>query len=83
MISTSSYKNFETGMYRCCSISGDRGKTAGYEGYSYSALAPKHEFWQVWHDNIGKISEEENTRYYIEEYYKQVLSKLDPEKVYR
>ena len=31
----------------------------------------------------GKISEEENTRYYIEEYYKQVLSKLDPERVYR
>jgi hypothetical protein len=83
MISTSSYKNFETGMYRRCSISGDRGKGAGSEGDSYPALAPKRELWQVWHDNIGKISEEDNTRYYIEEYYKQVLSKLDPARVYR
>lgn len=81
-INTSSYKNFQAGMYRRCSISGDRGKMAGYEGKCYPALAPKKEFWKIWHDNIGKISEEENTRYYIEEYYKQVLSKLDPDKVY-
>lgn len=83
MINTSSYKNFETGMYRRCSISGDGGKAAGYEGTCYPALAPKKEFWQKWHDNIGKIPEEENTRFYIEEYYKQVLSKLDPNLVYR
>lgn len=48
MISTSSYKNFETGMYRRCSISFDKGKDAGYEGDSYPALAPKREFWDVW-----------------------------------
>lgn len=83
MISTSSYKNFETGMYSRCSISFDKGKDAGYDGKCYLALAPKREFWDVWKANRGKISEEENTRYYIEEYYKQVLSKLDPAKVYR
>ena len=83
MISTSSYKNFETGMYSRCSISFDKGKDAGYDGKCYLALAPKREFWDVWKANRGKISEEENTRYYIEEYCKQVLSKLDPAKVYR
>ena len=31
---------------------------------------------------LAKISEEENTKYYIREYYIQVLSKLDPEEVY-
>lgn len=82
MINTSSYKNFETGMYKSRSISFDKGKDAGYEGEAYLALAPKREFWDVWKANRGKISEEENTRYYIEEYYKQVLSKLDPKVVY-
>lgn len=83
MISTSSYKNFDTNLYRRCSISGDRGHNANFFGDCFPELAPKKDFWQKWHDNIGKISEEENTRYYIEEYYKQVLSKLDPEMVYR
>ena len=83
MISTSSYKGFDTELYSRYSISGDCGKSVGYEGKCYSALAPKKEFWKTWHDNIGKISEEENTRYYIEEYYKQVLSKLDPDTVYK
>lgn len=83
MISTSSYKDFNTDLYRRCSISGDRGKDAGYEGDCYPELAPRREFWKIWHDNIGKVPEEENNRYYIEEYYKQVLSKLDPLKVYK
>ena len=82
MINTSSYKNFETGMYKSRSISFDEGTDAGYEGEAYLVLAPKREFWDVWKANRGKISEEENTRYYIEEYYKQVLSKLDPKVVY-
>ncbi len=83
MISTSCYKNCESDKYRLVSISGDRGVGAGFNGRCYPALAPKKDFWQKWHDNIGVIPDEENNRYYVEEYYKQVLSKLDPEQVYR
>ena len=79
---TSNYKNFNGNDYREISISGDRGKEVNYKGEFYSQLAPKHAFWEIWHYNIGKISEEENTRYYVENYYKQVLSKLDPDEVY-
>ena len=76
-----------TGNYEECkignliSISGDRGKQAGFEGKAISKLAPKREFWNIWHDNIGKITEEENTKYYIEQYYKQVLSKVNIEEL--
>ena len=83
MIYTSSHKNFETTIYKTYAISGNRGKDANYKGESYPALAPKLSFWEIWHNNVGKISEEENNRYYVNEYWKQVLSHLDPEKVYR
>ena len=83
MISTSSYNEWESDIYRTYSISGNRGKDANYQGKCYSELAPKLAFWKVWHDNIGKISEEENNRYYVKEYWSRVLSKLDPEKVFR
>jgi GTPase SAR1 family protein len=79
---TSSYKNCDCDDYRKISISGDRGRNSNYVGDCYPKLAPKKLFWEVWHGNIGKISEKENTRYYVEEYYKQVLSKLDPDEVY-
>ena len=84
MIYTSSHNNdFQSNNnYRTVAISGNRGRDAGYIGECYPALAPKHEFWDKWHNNIGKICEYENNKYYIEEYYKQVLSKLDIEKVY-
>lgn len=83
MISTSSHKEWNSDKYRTFSISGNRGKDANYKGKCYPALAPKLSFWKVWHDNRGKISEEENNRYYVQEYWNQVLSKLDPDKVYR
>lgn len=83
MICTSSYDNWKTDIYMAYSISGDRGKDANYNGKCYLDLAPKQAFWRTWKDQIGKISEEENNRYYVEEYWKQVLSKLDPEKVYK
>ena len=78
-IMTSNYENCKT--ENGISISGDRGKGAGFNGSYISELAPKKSFWKIWHDNIGKISEEENTRYYISNYYKEVLSKLDPKEV--
>ena len=82
MISTSSYKNWKSDIYKVVSISGDRGMGANYKGKCYPRLAPKYDFWKVWHDNIGKIPERENNLYYIEQYYENVLSKLDPEDIY-
>ncbi len=80
-------KRIFTGNYEECksgnliSISGDRGRKVGFQGKAIPQLAPKKTFWNVFNDNIGKISEEENIRYYIEEYYKQVLSKVDIEEL--
>ena len=83
MISMSSYQSINSNNYKTCSISGDRGKQVNYQGACFPKLVPKKDFWQIWHDNIGIVSEEENNRYYIEQYYQQVLSKLDPEDIYR
>lgn len=82
MIYTSSYQNCQSKLHKTYSISGDRGKKANYQGECYPKLAPKLSFWKKWHDNIGKISDEDNNRFYVEEYWKEVLSKLDPEQVY-
>lgn len=76
-----------TGNYIDCkignliSISGDRGKSIGFKGKAIPKLAPKRVFWDVWHDCIGKIPEKENNKYYIREYYRQVLSKVDFEEL--
>lgn len=59
------------------SISFDKGKDAGFEGKAITELAPYRDFFDVWRANKGKISEEENTRYYIEQYYNRVLSKVN------
>ncbi len=80
-------KRIFTGNYTDCkvgnliSISGDKGKSIGFEGKSLTKLAPKRDFWNEWHNNIGRISEEENTKFYIQEYYKQVLSQVDIEEL--
>ena len=83
MISTCSHKNYNSNLYSTFAISGNRGRDANYEGKCFPKLAPKLSFFKIWHDNIGVISEEENNKYYIEEYYKQVLSNLNPEEIYR
>ena len=83
MIYTSSYNNFKSDLYRGVSISFDKGKDAYFKKKCYLDLAPKKTFWRVWKNNRGIISEIENNTYYIEEYYKEVLSKLNPEKVYK
>ena len=76
-----------TGNYEECklgnliSISGDRGRKVGFVGKAIPSLAPKRAFWEIWHNNIGRISEEENTRYYIEQYYNQVLTKVNIEEL--
>lgn len=83
MVYTSSYDEINFKNYETYSISGDRGKMKNYDGKCYPDLAPKLSFWKIWHSNIGIIKEEENNKFYIEKYYKQVLSKLDPEEVYK
>ena len=83
MIYTSSYNNWHNDKYKSVSVSGNRGMDANYQGEYYPALAPKKEFWQMWHNNIGKISEEENNHFYIKEYYEQVLKALDPYQIYQ
>ena len=78
-----------TGNYDECkrgnliSISGDRGKSIGFVGKAIPQLAPKRGFWNIWHSNMGKISSEANARYYIQEYYRQVLSKVNIEELLR
>ena len=80
-------KRIFTGSYEKCkkgnliSISFDRGKSAGFDGKVILDLAPKRYFFDIWRDNIGKIPEDENTRYYIEEYYKHILSKVNIEEL--
>lgn len=76
-------KRIFTGSYDKCkagnliSISFDKGKDAGFSGKAMLDLAPYRDFFHVWKNNIGKIPEEVNTRYYIEQYYRRVLSKVD------
>ena len=76
-----------TGNYDECkvgnliSISGDRGRSVNFQGKAIPKLAPKKVFWDIWHNNIGKIPEMDNARYYIQEYYKQVLSKVNIEEL--
>ena len=76
---TCSHKNYKSNSYITYAISGNKGKDVNYTGKCYPKLAPKLSFWKIWHD---KISDEENNKYYIEQFYKEVLSKLDVEEVY-
>lgn len=76
-----------TGCYDKCksgnlvSISANKGRSVGFVGNSYTKLAPKKDFWNIWHDNIGKIDEDENNTYYMHEYYNQVLANLDANEI--
>jgi len=85
MIYTSNYDILETRGYRdkVVSISGDKGHRKSFFGDYYKDLAPLRTFWNVWESNIGQIPEVENNKYYIREYYDQVLSKLNVDKVRR
>jgi len=80
-------KRIFTGCYDKCkagnliSISFDEGKDAGFSGKTMLDLAPYRDFFHVWKANIGKIPEDVNTRYYIEQYYSRVLSKINIEKL--
>ena len=82
MIYTGSYKVFNNTKYNLYSISKDRGEDAGYVGKTYLALAPLESFFRIWKNNRGTVDTIENNKYYINEFYDQILSKLDPKEVY-
>lgn len=82
MICTSNYDEKFDDRIRRVSISGDRGKGKNYDGECFQALAPTRDFWDVWKANKGNVPEEQNTLFYFTEYYRRVLSKLDPQDVY-
>lgn len=78
--------NIFTGSYETCksgnlvSISGDKGVSANFTGPAYPKLAPKRDFFNVWKNNTA-LPEDENNAYYMNEFYKRVLSELAPEQV--
>lgn len=82
MIYTSSYKNCKNSSYQTYSISKDRGRDAGYDGPCFLLLAPKESFFRIWRNNQGVIDELDNNKYYMEEFYNQILKQLDPEEIY-
>lgn len=75
MIYTGNYDNCRKG--NIISISGDRGKLVGYTGKCLPELAPRLGFWKQWHEQMNSMPVHENTRFYIEHYYDEVLSKVD------
>ena len=79
MIYTGKYDNCKSG--NLISISGDRGKKVCFNGKAISKLAPRLSFWKIWEENIGEVNEYDNTKYYINEYYKQVLISSDIESI--
>lgn len=75
------YKGLDKGLCSCLSISKNEkeGYYSAFEGDGFSkcnSLIPDKDF-------EGKIESEEQVREYIRNYYINVLSKLDPEKIYR
>ena len=83
MIYTSSYSNCKNSKIHTYSISKDKGENANYIGDCYLKLAPLESFFRVWRNNRGVIPDDENNKYYIREFYHNILEKLDPEEVYK
>lgn len=79
IIYTGNYNNCKSG--NLISISGNRGRDAGFEGKYCEELAPKYRFWKEWHDSLDIMTKEESTKFYTEHYYYEVLKKINPKKV--
>ena len=74
MICTSNYRNFHSDRFEPVAISKHLGlDNPDYHGEYYSKLVPEPYIWHVWHNNRGKISEEANNRYYVQEYWNHIL----------
>ncbi|MBR4231302.1 MAG: hypothetical protein IKR74_04005 [Bacilli bacterium] len=83
MIGTSSRRGWQSSFYKTYSISGEHLKTEHNQGNCIFELFPKKSFEEKYRNNKGIIPAEENERFYVREYWKQVLSGLDPESIYR
>ena len=77
---TSCFNKWDSDKFQSVTISicDDKNK----RGELYKDLVPKKKFYDIWKNNIGKIPEIDNNIYFIREYFKEVLFRLDPEKVY-
>lgn len=82
MIYTSSYNDCKTNTWHTYSISKDKGKDANYKGDCYLKLAPLESFFRVWRNNPNNLSEKENNKYYIREFYHNILKNLEPQEIY-
>ena len=85
MVSTSTHKSWQSDKFRTHDITGLwlQGVEQRPSEERFPVLEPKYTFWRIWQQNDGNLSKEENDKRYVEHYYQEVLSKLDPEEVYR
>ena len=72
---TGNYENCKVG--NLISISKDMGKKVNFDGINLPKLAPKKDFLEEW-QNIENLIDMGD---YIEDYYIEVLSKLDPQEL--
>ncbi len=79
MIYTSNYDTVKGLDANLVSISGNKGIDANFEGKYAASFAPKYLFWRVWHDNKGAVDDKINMDYYINQYYYQVLKRMNLE----
>lgn len=83
IISTCKHSNYEEeSSYTTYDITGFWMRKFHPHDKYYPTLEPKYSFWQIWKQNSQNFSEEENDKYYVLQYYEQILSQLDPEQVY-
>lgn len=82
-ISTSTHKiSCEMTSYTTYDITGFWMREFHPHDKIYPKLEPEYSIWKKWEQNSENFEEEDNDKRYVEQYYEQVLSKLDPEQVY-
>ncbi len=52
-----------------------------FTGYKYKPLSPQYDWWSRWKNHPDRDGAE-GRQFYVESYYNNVLTKLDPFKVY-